>query len=138
MATKGWIKLHRKSTENPLYFAEPFDKWHAWTDILLMVNHEKKQFISKGQVIVLEPGQTVTSLSILADRWRWSINKVRRYLGTLNGMGMCNINSTANGTAITVVNWAFYQNQWHSDEYGNEYADEYADEQLTRRKRSKW
>lgn len=109
MATNGWIKLHRKSVENPMYFDEPFDKWHAWTDLLLMVNHEKKQFISKGQLITLEPGQTVTSMAILAERWKWSVNKVRRFIGILVGTGMCTVNGTPNGTTITVVKWAFYQ-----------------------------
>lgn len=127
MVNNGWIKLHRKSVENPLYFKEPFDKWHAWTDILLMVSHEKKQFISKGQLVTLEPGQMITSLPILAERWQWSVNRVRRYLRLLDGMGMCNINGTAYGTTITVVKWAFYQCERHDVGMGNGYADGYED-----------
>ena len=119
--------MHRKSVENPLYFKEPFDKWHAWTDILLMVSHEKKQFISKGQLVTLEPGQMITSLPILAERWQWSVNRVRRYLRLLDGMGMCNINGTAYGTTITVVKWAFYQCERHDVGMGNGYADVYED-----------
>lgn len=133
---KGWIKLHRQSVDNPLYHSEPFDKWHAWTDILLMVNHERKEFISKGQLITLEPGQTITSLPILAKRWQWSVNRVRRYLKLLSGMGMCTINGTARGTTITVVKWAFYQSEGHANGMGNGMADgtadEYADGTLTR------
>lgn len=111
MAEKGWIRLYRQSTENPLYFSEPFDKWHAWTDLLLMVNHKQKEFVSKGQLVKLEPGQTITSMAILAERWQWSTNKVRRYFKLLVGMGMCNVNGTPNGTTITVVNWAKYQHE---------------------------
>ena len=111
MTKCGWIKLHRKSVENPMYFEEPFDKWHAWTDLLLMVNHERKQFISKGQLVTLEPGQMITSMAILAKRWHWSVNKVRRYFKLLDGMGMCKVDGTPNGTTITVVKWAFYQSE---------------------------
>lgn len=111
MASKGWIKLYRQSVDNPLYHSEPFDKWHAWTDLLLMVNHDRKQFISKGQLITLEPGQTVTSMAILAERWQWSTNKVRRYIRLLVGTGMCTVNGTPHGTTITVVNWAKYQSE---------------------------
>lgn len=128
MANNGWIKLHRKSVENPMYFSEPFDKWHAWTDLLLMVAHEKKQFISKGQLVTLEPGQMITSLPILAERWQWSVNRVRRYLKLLSGMGMCNVSGTAHGTTITVVKWAFYQSEGHANGMGNGYADEHAGE----------
>lgn len=116
---KGWIKLHRQSVDNPLYHSEPFDKWHAWTDLLLMVNHEQKQFISKGQLITLEPGQMVTSAAILAERWQWSTNKVRRYFRLLVGTGMCNIVGTPNGTTITVVNWAKYQSEGQAYGIGN-------------------
>jgi DNA replication protein DnaD len=137
----GWIKLYRKSVENPLYFSEPFDKWHAWTDLLLMVNHERKQFISKGQLLTLEPGQTVTSIPQLAERWGWSDNKVRRYLRLLNGSGMCNSSGTPNGTIITVVNWAKYQCEEQTDGRGNGRAngstDGRADGTLTRNKEYK-
>lgn len=116
---KGWIKLHRQSVDNPMYHSEPFDKWHAWTDLLLMVNHERKQFISKGQLVTLEAGQTVTSMAILAERWQWSVNKVRRYFRLLSDTGMCITNGTPNGTTITVVNWAKYQAEGQTNGIGN-------------------
>ena len=120
---KGWIKLHRQSVDNPLYHSEPFDKWHAWTDLLLMVNHEQKQFISKGQLITLEPGQTVTSVPILAERWQWSENKVRRYLRLLSDSGMCTRNGSPNGSLITITNWAKYQSDAQTDGRGDGRAD---------------
>lgn len=106
---KGWIKLYRKSVDNPLYFAEPFDKWHAWQDLLLMASHERKSFISNGRRVTVEAGQLVTSVPILAKRWRWSENKVRRFLGSLNGSGMSRTDGSALGSAISIVNWAQYQ-----------------------------
>lgn len=107
---KGWIKLHRKIIDNPMYFEEPFDRTHAWIDLLLMANSQNQnEFWSKGQLVVLRPGQFVTSIQMLADRWKWSPNKVRRYLKHLNGIGMCTLNGTALGTTITLTNWAFYQ-----------------------------
>lgn len=133
---KGWIKLYRQSEENPLYFSEPFDRWHAWQDLLLIVNHERKQFISKGQLITLEPGQTVTSDRILAQRWHWSREKVRRFLKLLNDTSMCTIKRTTNGTILTIVNWAKFQGAQPTDETTNETTgkttDETTDETLTR------
>ena len=133
---KGWIKLYRQSADNSLYHSEPFDKWHAWVDILLMVNHEQKQFISKGQVVNLSPGQTITSDRILAKRWNWSKEKVRRYLRLLIETNMCIVKRTPNGTTITVVNWAKYQNDVSSNKTANkttcETTDETTDETLTR------
>ena len=124
---KGWIRLYRQSTDNPLYFSEPFDKWHAWQDLLLMANHERRQFFSKGQLITLEPGQMLTSIRILAKRWAWSENKVRRFLRTLNGSGMCTQDGTPSGTRLTLVNWAKFQPRGHTDEYTDGRPDEYTD-----------
>ena len=133
---KGWIKLHRQSVDNSLYSSEPFDKWHAWIDLLLLVNHEEKQFISKGQLVNLEAGQTVTSDRILADRWKWSRDKVRRYLRLLVDTGMCTINRSTNGTTITVVNWDKYQNGTTTgkttDDTTDKTADNTTDDTLTR------
>lgn len=138
---KGWIRLYRQSVENPLYHAEPFDKWHAWTDLLLMVNREQKQFISRGKLIVLEPGQMITSITILAKRWHWSENRVRRYFKLLSGSGMCTIVGSTNGTLITVINWAKYQSDGQADGRGNGRtdgrADGRADGTLTRNKEIK-
>ena len=120
---KGWIRLYRQSVENPLYHCEPFDKWHAWTDLLLMVNRERKQFISRGQLITLEPGQTVTSIPILAKRWHWSENRVRRYFKLLRGSDMCTIVGTPNGNIINIINWEKYQSDRQTDGRGNGRAD---------------
>lgn len=134
---KGWIRLYRQSVNNPLYSAEPFDKWHAWQDLLLMVNHERKQFISKGQTITLEAGQTVTSIAILSQRWKWSENKVRRFFRLLNESGMCTADGRANGTIVTIENWAKYQCEGQAGGSTDGRPDGRADGRLTRMKRNK-
>lgn len=111
----GWIKVYRQMLDNELYQEKPFDKLHAWLDILLMVNHERKQFYSKGELVTLEPGQTITSVPILAKRWGWSEGKVRRFLGSLNGSAMCSADGSARGTTLTVVNWGKFQDGRRAD-----------------------
>lgn len=137
MAKGGWIKLYRKSIDNPLYNAEPFDKWHAWQDLLLMANHEHKEFFSRGKRTTIEAGQIVTSVPILAKRWRWSENKVRRFLGSLNGSGMSRADGSANGTLITIVNWAQYQDGGSANGSADGSPNGSADGTLTRNKEYK-
>lgn len=130
MGTRGWIKLHRKSTENELYFDGPFDRWHAWQDLLLMATATTETVTLKGEQIKLVPGQIVTSLQILADRWSWSKKKVRTFLDLLTKKGMISAKGTvkgteqgtangttkgtAKGTVLTVENWGKYQGRGHS------------------------
>lgn len=117
---KGWIKLHRQIADNPIWFdSEPFDRRSAWIDLLLQANHERRQFLSNGQMLTLEPGQLITSIPILAKRWKWSPNKVRRFLRLLDGSAMSHTDGSARGTLITIVNWGKFQGEGHTDGRGD-------------------
>lgn len=134
---KGWIKLHRQSVDHPIYKQKPFDRWHAWEDILLSVCHEHQEFYSKGELVKLEPGQMVTSYSKLAERWGWSVGKVRRFLSTLTGTGMSTLTGTPSGTVLTVENWVKFQGDRHTDEHTNRHTNRHTDGTLTRREEDK-
>ena len=128
--SKGWIKLHRKLTDNWIW-NDP-DKFRAWIDILLMVNHEDREIEFNGSVITIHAGQKLTSLKKLADRWGWTRNRVDRFLGTLSETGMVTTNRTPNGTVLTVVNWDVYQSERDSKRYSKRDAREATHEAQTR------
>ena len=107
----GFIKTFRKSKAHWLYQKKPFDEWHAWEDILLNVNHSPAQFLHGKQLLTVEPGQVVTSLRKLGDRWGWGQEKVRRFLTLLVSDGMLQIQCDTKKTVLTVANWAFYQSE---------------------------
>lgn len=106
MTTTGWIKYYRRSFQNEIYFSEPFDKWHAWTDVLLMADKDT--------------GCLMVRANDLADRWKWSRGKVLRFLSELAENGMVTLDSTirgANGgTFLTVVKWCFFQGEQTFDD----------------------
>lgn len=108
---KGWISLHRKITDNPMWVSkEPFDRRSAWIDLLLIVNHEERVIqLRNGEYVTVGVGQCFTSLDHLAKRWNWSRNRVDRYLKQLSGQGMCTRSGTPSGTLLTIVNYSFYQ-----------------------------
>ena len=109
MATEGWIKLYRKIEDNPMFTEKPYDRAHAWLDILLTVAHEPKDFLLKGRMVHLEPGQMVFGYRKLAAKWGWSKDKVVRYLATLTATQTATVTATPNGTVLTVEKWASYQ-----------------------------
>lgn len=111
---KGWIKLHRSITNNPIWKAtkkEPFDKRSAWIDLLLMANHEERMIYgtNSGKPIVIQPGQLHTSMDHLAERWQWSRNKGIRFFKQLAAQGMVTVNGTPDGTTVTIINWGLFQ-----------------------------
>lgn len=110
MARIGYIKVHREAMEHWLYNEEPFDKWHAWEDILLSANHTYSRKLYKGKIQVIKAGQLPTSIKLLAQRWRWDRKKVMRFLDVLERDNMISQNRTSYGTTITIENWDKWQN----------------------------
>ena len=110
MKDNGYILLHRKITESAVWtMDDAFDPRSAWIDLLLMVNHAENDVIINNKPVTVKEGERITSLRKLATRWKWSLNKVRRYLRTLERLGNVHIDGYNRYTKITVVKWAQYQ-----------------------------
>ena len=84
----------------------------AWIDLLLLANHESKDFFDhRGNVIQGEQGTVYRSILFLSERWGWSKNKVNHFLNQLVKMEMIKKKSTTQGTTLTIVNYDDYQKQ---------------------------
>lgn len=94
--TPGWIRTYRSILDNPMWLAEKFTKGQAWLDLLLMAAYEDCFVISNKKKVTLRRGQLCMSTRNLAGRWKWSRNKVFRFLETLRAEGMATV-SGGNG-----------------------------------------
>lgn len=121
----GWIKLHRQIQDNDMWDSqdEPFDKRSAWIDLLLLANHRDKETSFGNQIITVKAGQKITSLVKLAERWNWSRDKVRRFLDTLERLGMLVRKSDNKKTLITIVNYCIYQGNDEDDKTADKTAN---------------
>lgn len=108
---RGWISIHRKIRECDLIWDDkPFSRGQAWIDLLLTVNHEDREIMFNGNYTVIHRGETLTSLTKLADRWGWSRKKTTKFLNELKMAQMLDIKSTNRSTTVTVINYDVYQN----------------------------
>jgi len=99
MGKQGYIKLWRSSENNKYYFSEPFTKWQAWVDLLLLANHDSGCITKRGIDITVMRGQLADGELRLADRWDWSRGKVRRFLKKLEKDNqITKVFSSENGT----------------------------------------
>lgn len=105
----GYIKLHRKLFESKMWLDEPFTIGQAWVDLIAMANYADKDHFFRGSVQRVLRGQVVTSKAALANRWKWSDGKVRRYLANLERLKMVHTDSSTNGVVITIENYGVYQ-----------------------------
>lgn len=105
----GWIKLDRRILENPLWSDKPFARGQAWVDLLLLANHDTKEFLQNGRIVKGERGNVYRSVSWLALRWGWSRKKTRGFLEELQSAKMCSVLATTQGTTITIEKYTIYQ-----------------------------
>ena len=115
--SKGWVIIDRTMQDNFLWTSDqPFDIRSAWIDLILLANHDDGQVITRRGVKVDVPrGSVFTSVRHLADRWHWSVGKVRRYTQMLISEKMLTEFGTPNGTLLSLVNYRKIQDRWRTN-----------------------
>lgn len=112
---KGWISIYRSIQEHWLWQEKPYDKAHAWIDLLLSANHQEAKILIDNTLISLEKGSFFTSELKLANKWGWSKKKVRNFLELLANDNMILKESTKKGTKLSIVNYRAYQTLGNHD-----------------------
>jgi hypothetical protein len=81
----NWFAVSRDIFDHPIVGIgnRPYTELEAWLSLLAMAEYEQAKRINKGQIVVLDPGQLMAAHSYLANRWKWSSSKVRRFLDLL-------------------------------------------------------
>jgi uncharacterized phage protein (TIGR02220 family) len=114
---QGWISLHRKIQDHPLFQEKRvFSKFEAWIDLILSANHKDNKFILGNEMIEVKRGSFLTSELKLMKRWGWSKTKVRSFLKLLEDDGMIVKKSDNKKTALTLCNYNDYQNLQTTEE----------------------
>lgn len=105
---QGWISLNRELMNHWVWDCE-FSAGQAWVDLLLYANHSQVKLMIKGQLIEVNRGQQARSELTLSKAWKWSRNKVRRFLKNLEKDGMIELKSGHLTTVITICNYDSFQ-----------------------------
>lgn len=107
---QGWVKLHRQLFDNSIWLEEPFTYGQAWIDLFANANHKPSTFFIKRQEVSLKRGQIAWSEVHMAQRWKWSRNKVRRFLKSLKTKQQIEQHNIRYLTSIiTILNYDKYQ-----------------------------
>lgn len=108
MVKQGWVAIHRQIQDHWLWAEKPFDKSHAWIDMLLLANHEDKKFVLGNELVEVKQGSFITSEVKLMERWGWGKSKTRAFLDLLQSDGMIVKISDRKKTTINIVNYSDY------------------------------
>lgn len=80
---RGYVKAYRKLFESDMWLKEPFTRGQAWVDLIGLANHTDGFIRKRGIRINLKRGEVGWGERELAERWKWSRGKVRRFLTEL-------------------------------------------------------
>jgi len=124
---RGWIKLHRKLLDSPIFGHEGLLK--LWILCLLKANHKEQEIMLPGLLdpIKLTPGQFVTGRDSLHRDYHLADAKPKRYsrklkpvatslyrwLDSLSKVQNLHIKKYSKYSIITITNWDIYQETAH-------------------------
>lgn len=108
---QGFIKLHRKIKDSPLWKDLNSKQRDIFINLLMMANHNESTWIFEGIEYKLKPGQMITSLESIKKECAKdvSIQNIRTCLLKLEKYGFLTNKSTNKNRLITIANWELYQ-----------------------------
>jgi len=105
----GWISVNRSITSHWVWNSEPYSKGQAWIDLLLHANHTNTKINIKGTILTINRGDQARSMVTLASQWKWSRDKVKRFLCVLESDGMIRQQTSQLTSIITICNYSSFQ-----------------------------
>lgn len=109
----NYIPINRRIFEHALWTEDrPKSKFEAWIDLIRSARFEdgEASALIGGRIVKWNRGEYPASLRFLAERWKWSKNKVDDFIKLLENDGMIT-RRTAKGTSqniITLCNYDSY------------------------------
>lgn len=107
MENQGWVKLHRKLLNNPIFYDR--DLLQLWIYLLLKCNHTDHFWIYNFEKIKIQRGQCVISQKKVSVELKQSASKINRMLKYLKSETQIDTQTDRQFTMVTIINWNHYQ-----------------------------
>jgi len=107
----NFFVVNRGLIHSPRWLSEKFTRGQAWVDLFGLAQHTESFFRVRGIRVDVKRGQLAYSQLNLAKRWKWSRDKVRRYLSELEKDGDIIQQNSKITTLITIVKYDLWQGE---------------------------
>ncbi len=105
---EGWVKLHRKTLENPVVMKDK-DYLAVWIYLLLKATHKEYDSLFNGKRITLKEGQLIIGRKSVSDKLKIDESKVQRILKAFENEHQIEQQTSSRNRLISIVNWHEYQ-----------------------------
>lgn len=107
----GFMMLSKDFFESEDYFLERFSRREAFLDLCYLAAYKDRTFKVRGIEVQQKAGQVAKSLRDLAQRWKWSVNTVVKYLNELKEEGKVDTQQTSVIQLITIKKYLLLDTQ---------------------------
>jgi hypothetical protein len=104
---EGWIKLHRKIIENPIF--KDSEACHLFVYLLLKANHKTNRFPFNRNEVRVERGQLITGVRKISHDTGITEWKIRERIKLLENLGIITRKTTHRFSIINICNYNHYQ-----------------------------
>ena len=109
----GTINISRDLWKDPAFASDPFSEREAWVWLIAEASWKPRVRRVGNHVVNLDRGEVAHSTRFLAETWKWSHSKVRRYLLRLEKLGLITKKigtktGTGTDTGVTVLSVCKY------------------------------
>lgn len=105
---EGWIKLHRKTLDNPVVCKDS-DYLSVWIYLLLNATHQEYDVLFRGKRITLQKGQLITGIISISKKMKINKDKVQRILKSFENDKQITQQTSNKNRLISIINWNEYQ-----------------------------
>lgn len=106
----GTINVARSLWDDPAFQNEPFSEREAWIWLIAEASWKPRERRIGKVTLTVSRGQVAHSTRFLADTWRWTHSKVRRFLERLENRHMIRRETDTGVSLICVMKYDTYQN----------------------------
>lgn len=108
MSETGWIKLHRKTLNNPVVMKDA-DHLAVWVYLLLKATRVVHNSIFDGKKIELQPGQLIIGRRRIGSDMGLHESKVQRILKSFESEHLFKQQTSNKSRLISILKWKDYQ-----------------------------
>ena len=105
----GYVSVYRSVLSDDFWVSEKFTRGQAWIDLLLLAKYKDGFFYNRGIKVDYRRGDVTEGIINLAKRWKWSRNKVQKFINDLEKEGQIGQQKSNVITLISISNYNIYQ-----------------------------
>ena len=105
--TAGWVKLHRKLVDNPIFKNDKL--FRVFMYCLLKASHKDHEQLVGDSIVALKAGELATGRAAISSATGLSEQNIKTAISKLKALGIITSKPTNKYSIISILNWDSYQ-----------------------------